>query len=181
MSDCANCVGTLTVTAKSELCEMPAPQFHPVAFEPKRNWFRYWWVILAALPIVLIVAGVRWIESWPPNSLETRVAFFRRHQTEFGAYVERIRDGKVASGASGYALPQFMIDNDVKQANQENGCVVITFWFMPTDAVPNLIYAPHGVKEVPDDYKSGGPEGAKWAYWKFLPIDDKWFYCEWDN
>ncbi len=159
------------------------PSELPSAAKPKLRWNQF---SLRSLLIVVTVSSVLmgvilWIKhALPPYSLDTRIAFFKRNQAEFNAYVQRIRDGKVGSVDSEYAIPRFMINHDVKCVAKSDDCIVMNFWFMPTDEVPELIYSPRGLAGVPDVYRNGGPKGGKWAYWKFVPIDDKWFYCEWD-
>jgi hypothetical protein len=146
-----------------------------------RRWLRYGMWTLLALAVILAycLAGSVWVGShWRPNSLETRIAFFKQNRAGFDAYVTRILDGKVTSVNAEYAVPQFMIDNNVKQVIQRDGVIEITFWFMPTDAVPQLLYSPRGIEGLPNEYRNGGPGRA---YWKFVPIDDKWSYCEWDD
>jgi hypothetical protein len=110
----------------------------------------------------------------------------KRNQTAFNAYVQRVIDGKVIRTGAGttnpsYGMPQFMLNNDVKQVEKQGDCIIITFWFMPTDCVPQFIFSPRGLDGVPEEYKSGGPKGAKWPYWKFVPVDKNWYYCEWDS
>ncbi|MBX7104034.1 MAG: hypothetical protein K1X57_08125 [Gemmataceae bacterium] len=120
--------------------------------------------------------------SSKPNSLETRIAFFNKHRPVFDSYVERLERGEVRHDEQRCFLPQLFIDNDVKEVIRRADCVEIYFWFMPTDAVPLYIYSPRGLEGVPEEYRNGGhPGGAKWGYWKFVTIDDKWFYCEWDT
>ena len=74
-----------------------------------------------------------------------------------------------------------MLDSGVKDVCRQEGCVVIDFNFMPTDPVPELIYSPRGLGGVPGSYRSGIFAGHKMPYWKFVSIDEHWFYCEWDN
>ena len=146
-----------------------------------RRWLRCGMWTLLALAVILAysLAGSVSVESyWRPNSLETRIAFFKQNRVGFEAYVTRILDRKVTSVNAEHAVPQFMIDNDVKQVVRRDGFIEITFWFMPTDAVPQLLYSPRGLEGLPKEYRSGG---SGRAYWKFVPIDDKWFYCEWDD
>lgn len=132
-----------------------------------------------------LVAGLLCLQaigcSSKPNSLESRVAFFKENREVFDSYVPRLERGEVKSSKGGYALPQLFIDNDIKEAARGDGCIEITFWFMPTDAVPLFIYSPRGLEGVPEKYRNGGRAGCnKWAYWKFVAIDEHWFYCEWD-
>ena len=113
--------------------------------------------------------------------METRIAFFRHHRAMFDEYVGAVLAGKVASGSSGLAVTQVMLDNGLESVGRKDGCVVLTFSFMPTDAVPELIYSARGLAGVPEMYKSGKTEGQKLPYWKFVSIDEHWFYCEWDS
>jgi hypothetical protein len=115
------------------------------------------------------------------SSLETRIAFFNKHREVFDSYVKRLERGEVKSNDFSYALPQLFIDNGVKQVVRHGDCIEIIFWFMCTDEVPLFIYSSKGLDAVPAEYRNGGhPGGRKWAYWKFVAIDDNWFYCEWD-
>ncbi len=60
-------------------------------------------------------------------------------------------------------------------------CFEIVFWFMPSDAVPLFIYSPKGLDGVPEKYRTGSEPGSgKLSYWKFVTLDDNWYYCEWD-
>jgi hypothetical protein len=115
------------------------------------------------------------------NSLETRVALFYKHREMFDSYIDRLERDELQRNDFSYALPRFFIDNGIKQVARQGDCVLITFWFMCTDPVPLYIYSPRGLQGVPEEYRNGGhPDGIKWAYWKFVAIDEKWFYCEWD-
>jgi hypothetical protein len=119
--------------------------------------------------------------SSKPNSLETRIAFFRKHREVFDSYIGRLERGEVHRDDFGYALPQLLIENDVKKVVRRGDCVEIIFWFMCTDPVPLYIYSPRGIEDVPEEYRNGGhPGGIKWAYWKFVAIGNNWYYCEWD-
>ena len=142
--------------------------------------------------VVLVLGLIQWLVfalvyllafgcSTKPNSLETRITFFNKHRAVFDSYVEQLERGEVKSDNFSYALPQLLIDNGAKQVVRDGDCIEIIFWFMCTDAVPLYIYSPRGVEGVPEQYKNGGHAGGfKWAYWKFVTIDDRWFYCEWD-
>lgn len=122
-----------------------------------------------------------------PNSQASRIAFFKRYQNEFNAYVQGLYERDESRPKSGgrigisRSLPKFMLDNDVKESAWNGDCVEIIFWFMAIESVPVLIYSPRGLEGVPEEYRNGGhSDGHKWAYWKFTAIDEHWFYCQWD-
>ena len=149
--------------------------------------YRLFWVAAWLAPAFVVLWGLQFtclpiLSGWSkPNSLESRIAFFKKNREVFDSYIARLERGEVKSGNYGYAIPQLLIDNDVKEVVRRGDCVQITFWFMCTDAVPFYIYSPRGLEGVPDEMKTGGnSEYGKLSYWKFVPIDDKWFYCEWD-
>jgi hypothetical protein len=117
-----------------------------------------------------------------PNSMESRIAFFRKHRKTFDAYVARTQRDEVKHDERGYAMPQLFIDSDIKQVRRRGECVEIIFSFMPTDAVPLYIYSPQGLPGVPEEYRAhGAADGTRHVYLKLVPIDDHWFYCEWDD
>ena len=120
------------------------PNATPNAALPKRRWYRYG---LWSLPILLVLGGILAVRYMvPPYSLETRIAFFNRNRAKFDAYVQRILSGQVKIADAQYAnpqyaVPQFMISKNVKQVGTRDGCIEITFWFMPVaccDPAPRL-------------------------------------------
>jgi hypothetical protein len=83
----------------------------------------------------------------------------------------------------GYYVLDVLADADARYVRREGDSVVISFAFLPPDAVPVLIYSPSGWAGVPERYRPGGSrrgEPETWEVFDFRQIDGRWFYCCWD-
>jgi hypothetical protein len=118
--------------------------------------------------------------KWP-KSHEERIDFFQKHRAVFDSYVSKFEKDEVDESTNGYKLPIVFVENGIKEAKKTSNCIEITFWFMPTDSVPLIIYCPTGIEGVPKKYRQGGDLPGSWRYWKFEKLDEKWFYCAWDT
>src|SRR4051812_5123153 len=107
--------------------------------------YRLFWVVAWLAPVFVIIwglefAGLPVLSGWfKPNSLDSRIDFFKKNRDVFDSYIARLERGEVKNGKHGYAIAQLLIDNDVKEVVRDGDCVEITFWFMCTDAVPLYI------------------------------------------
>jgi hypothetical protein len=128
--------------------------------------------------IVVILAGVLLLNRYLLNSNDpTRILL--RNQQRIEDYVDSIYAGRVPlrDPNNGYQIPGFLLEKGVSYVRNEEGCVVITFSFMPTDPVPELIYSPAGIDGLPARFKS---DPSKLSFFELKHITDRWFYCEWD-
>lgn len=104
---------------------------------------------------------------------------FRKREAELRDYVSRMQNGEIIHVEKrGYAIPQFLIDAGASSVRKsEDGCIVIFFDFMPTDAVPELWYSEQGF----DPFPEGLEDRKRRAFfqWKLLAPD--WGYCLWDR
>jgi hypothetical protein len=129
--------------------------------------------------ILLLASGTGCSSKSDP--IESRIAFFKTNRGSFESYISRIEQGGIKSTDQGYEIPQLFAENGIKRVVRHGDCVEITFVSMSVSPVPLLIYSPSGIQGVSPEYRDGGPLGSrKWSYWRFIAIDDKWFYCEWD-
>lgn len=137
--------------------------------------------IAASLAVGGTVSCVRYYAAPPPLRL------WRMQNSELNAFAIKTLDNNFQS-ASAYRspagvgkdvpIPRFLDGCDVHHISVTDGVVEITFTFMPTDAVPVLIYSPSGLKGLPPGYQKPGPT---YSYFKQEKLDEHWFYCEWDN
>lgn len=133
-------------------------------------------VVILAVVLVLALAA-SWA-VWNGRTDRNPARVYRRYSSELAAYAERLRAGRVAHDASGeYAMPRFLIERGATHARREGNCLVITFGFMPTDAVPELWYSPTGFDPLP----GGIAERKRRAYFNFVPLSSNWAECDWDQ
>jgi hypothetical protein len=106
-------------------------------------------------------------------------AVFRRHEADLRDYVRRIQAGDVAFvEGRGYGIPQFLSDAGARAVQkEEDGCIVIFFDFMPTDAVPELWYSEKGFTPLP----KGLEQRKQRAVFKWTELAPDWGYCRWDS
>jgi hypothetical protein len=96
-------------------------------------------------------------------------------------YISAIQTRQVGlrSRGSGYCLSECLATNNATRVVAQDGCIVITFGFLPPDAVPQLIYSSTGFSGLPSFYKHQNAAGP--AFFMRTPVDDKWSYCLWDD
>ena len=130
-------------------------------------------LVAAALVVVLILHVVRRIFFPTPTEV------FERNEADIRLYVSNIQAGKIPERASGngYAILQVLADHDATYVQKDGNCVVITFAFMPTDAVPQLWYSPGGFDPLPQPFAALTTH----KYFKWQRIRNDWAYCEWDD
>lgn len=144
---------------------------------PKRGWFQLHLstaLLLMLLASVSVGLLVYWIyyPTGPVGVLQTN----RDAITNYAKSIltETIQEGETP----GYPMPRILRQNGARSVRRSGGCVVIQFEFMPTDAIPELIYSPKGYDGLPQNYKTPGKEIT---FFRLQKIDEKWFFCEWDN
>ena len=129
--------------------------------------------------MVLVAGGILWVKARPATPIE----LLKQHRAEIMRYIASIDAGKISlrDGDNGYYVLKCLADYNGDgpiTVKREDGCIVITFAFMPTDHVPELIYSPSGRDSLPTFYKV---KQAGITFWKLTQVDRNWFYCEWDN
>jgi hypothetical protein len=140
--------------------------------------------VLAASAVLFVVAGGVFlyclVVSDPFFEGPHPVRTLRRHRSDIETYVESIYAGRIPerNGDKGYYILDVLGANEVTYVRKVEGCIVITFAFMPTDAVPELIYSPLGQQGLPAEYRANN---GRWSFFQLTPIDEKWFYCLWDQ
>jgi hypothetical protein len=142
-----------------------------------------WWlgVLAAGCVLALYAAAVPdpfYREEWPVRAL-------LRNRRRVETYVGNLYAGRIPrrEDGQGYHVLDVLLDADARYVRLEDGCVVISFVFMPTDAVPVLIHSPRGLAGLPEEYRPGARPLDKpptWAVFGFRQIDEHWFYCRWD-
>jgi len=136
------------------------------------------------LTIALGVLALCWYVARVPDPFyrdPQPVRTLKRHREEIMRYLASIEQGRVRerNDGRGYFLLDTLADCDVSVVEKEGNCIVIAFAFMPTDAVPQLIYSPSGVSALPERYVQPGK--YRITYFELKQLDDHWFYCLWDN
>lgn len=88
-----------------------------------------------------------------PGSIRT----LKRNQEAIETYIGSINAGRIPlrEGQRGYFLLDVLARGGATYVQKDGDCVVITFEFMPTDAVPELIYSPRGSAGLPKRYQDG--------------------------
>jgi hypothetical protein len=103
---------------------------------------------------------------------------FRRYEPELRGYAHRLEAGEVYSEEGrGYAIPPFLIDHGARYTTKEGDCFVISFGFMPTDAVPELWYCPKGFDPLPEALA----DRKRHSYFQFVQLAPDWAECHWDQ
>src|SRR5206468_6615327 len=130
--------------------------------------------LIAAIPIVLLLLSVLRHVLFP-----TPVEVFEKDEAEIRTYVSNLQAGKIPrrSGDNGYAILHVLADHDATYVKREGNCVVITFAFMPTDAVPQLWYSADGFDSLPEPFA----KLKSHKFFKWHRIRKDWGYCEWDD
>lgn len=110
----------------------------------------------------------------------TPAEIFAENEKEIRQYVGNIQSGKIPKSPDGrgFLVLKVLGDAGVTRVDQNANCVVVTFGFMPTDAVPQLWYSPTGFSPVPTAVKE---LKTRAKYFKWRQLRDDWGYCEWDN
>ena len=141
---------------------------------PFTSKHRRWAPIVGA---VLVVASVA---SWAIRDARADrdpARVYSRYSSELAAYAERLQTGRVPRDSNGeYAMPQFLIDRGATHVRREGECFVITFGFMPSDAVPELWFSPTGFDPLPKELA----ERKHHPYFRFVQLSDEWAECDWD-
>jgi hypothetical protein len=103
---------------------------------------------------------------------------FREREKELREYVSRINAEKVDfDDKQGYAIPQFLIDAGARYVKKKDGCIVISFGFLPTDAVPELWYCQVGFDPIP----KGLVERKQMTFFQWEQLAPDWGFCKWDQ
>jgi hypothetical protein len=135
---------------------------------------------LRCLPILgaaLVAGSIVSCAAWDVRADRDPARVYRRYSSELHAYVARIQAGSVARDPRGeYAMPQFLIDRGATHARREGDCIVITFGFLPADAVPELWFSPTGFDPPPE----GIAQRKHHPYFKFDVLSPAWAECDWD-
>src|SRR4051812_28268240 len=98
---------------------------------------RHFLVFLLPAMAVIGVCCLVWYCVHHDRMQDNPKALHHYYEPELQRYAERLLAGDVEWEArNDYAIPQFLIDHGAKHVNTKGKCVVITFGFMPTDAVP---------------------------------------------
>jgi len=130
------------------------------------------WIIRAVFMVPVLVCLVGCGHDDP-----SRV--FLKNEKSIRNYVARVQADKIPVGADGgVLLLDVLAAHGATSVRKKGPCVVITFAFMPTDAVPELWYSPAGFEPLPD---SLGALRAQSRSFKLTRIRDDWAYVEWDN
>jgi hypothetical protein len=131
-------------------------------------------ILLFGLALAVAGCGTDIAKNTHPDPVQ----IFREREAVLRKYVRQIDDGQIKQVEScGYPIPQSLIDAGVKAVTTQDGCVVITFWFLPTDAVPELWYSPRGFDPLP----KGLEERKRENYFESEQLTPDWFFCKWDN
>jgi hypothetical protein len=136
-------------------------------------------IALLLIPVAF-VAGLLALRALRAVRGNTPAEVFAKNESEIRQYVANLRAGKIprSPDGRGFLVLKVLGDNGVTRVEQNANCTVITFGFMPTDAVPQLWYSPTGFSPLPvplHDLKGQ----SKVFTWRQLK--DDWGFCEWDN
>jgi hypothetical protein len=143
---------------------------------------RLGWVLVGILHPIFVIAPLVGFAVWllPSSDREDHpIPVFRKHELDIRDYAEKVRQGQVESrtgGWGGYPMPRWLVDNGAKHTYLEEGCVVITFFFMPTGAIPELRYSPMGF----DPFPKALEERKNRAFFRWQQIAADWGVCWWD-
>jgi hypothetical protein len=141
------------------------------------------WVLVGFLLPIFVITPVVGFAVWllPSGVREDHpIPVFRKHEAELREYAESVRTGKVESsteGWGGYPMPQWLVDEGAKHTDLRDGCVVITFFFMPTDAIPELWYSPAGFDPMPKALQ----ERKQKPFFRWEQLAPDWGVCWWDT
>jgi hypothetical protein len=125
--------------------------------------------------VVLAFCGWSWLGQWRAYGDPSRV--YARHNAQLVEYTRHWQTGELKPDARGeYAMPRFLADCGATHARQEGDCLVVTFGFLPTDAVPELWFSPSGFDTPP----AGIADRKKCAYFRFALLSPTWAECDWD-
>jgi hypothetical protein len=145
---------------------------------------------IASAVSLLLCAATAYV-AWVPDPFyrdPPPIRTLKRNRKSIMQYLDSIRAGRVPLRSDGKGY--FVLDSfgdDVNRVESKDGCIVITFWFMPTDAIPQLVYSPSGFDGLPPLYKhadlsdSAHNNADGLTYFHREQVDGKWFYCVWDN
>lgn len=147
-----------------------------------------WLLVIAVGSLVFCVGALIWYVTTVPDPFyaeDEPVRTLKRNRERIDAYIENVYAGQIPKRADdqGYYVLDSLANHGARYVRVEQGCVVIYFACMPTDAVPTLIYSPQGQAGVPEEYKPAGQRNncpPKWEVFDFTPIDAHWTYCHWD-
>jgi hypothetical protein len=136
--------------------------------------------LAASLAVAVLLYVAFRVGRWGGSPAE--VSALRDNREDFTRCAERVLRGEgiQQDGAEGERLLNALQRAGVKGVRQEGGCVFFTFWFMPTDSIPELIYSPTGYGGLPTMAvnPAGGPSHRHLTHFEY--IDQEWFYWAWD-
>src|SRR5207248_6956672 len=109
------------------------------------------------------------------------VRALKRNRANVDEYVRNLNLGRIPKreDGQGYYVLDVLGSFNARYVRIDSECVFITFAFLPTDAIPALIYSPKGMDGLPRGFK---PETADddgqppLRLYDFTQIDDNWFY-----
>jgi hypothetical protein len=132
--------------------------------------------LVAAIMVLSGVVALLW--SSRKMSVPAPIQVLQTHETRILEYIDSIRHGKIPrrDDGRGFAVLDVLVNAGATQVRTEDNCVVITFGFMPTDAVPELIYCADGFDPLPTVLL----DRKRKAYFEMTTISPQWIYCRWD-
>ena len=106
-------------------------------------------LIIAAIALAVTFIAGRMILRAISGSTPPEV--FADNEKEIRTYIANLQLGKIPNSPDGrgFLVLKVLGDNGATHVDQEGGYVVITFGFMPTDAVSQLWYSPSGFAPLP--------------------------------
>lgn len=134
-------------------------------------------LLILTVAVLATVAPASWF-IWNLRTDDHPARTYWRYSSRLAQYAERLQAGRVAIDSNGeYAIPQFLIDRGARHVFREGTCYVITFGFLPTDAVPELWFSPSGFDPLPKAID----ERRHRAYFQFSRLNREWAECYWDQ
>lgn len=134
---------------------------------------------LLVLTVVFAVGflAIRWTQR--TLSVPYPIRVLKRHQGDILTYFASIKAGRIPEreAGNGYYLLDVLADSGATYVQQQGDCMVITFEFMPTDAVPQLVHCPHGVEPLP---AYAVERKAACGFFEWTLIEPNWAYCRWN-
>jgi hypothetical protein len=137
---------------------------------------------VVTLPAAVIIGScgglpLYWLQhQWMQDN---PAAVCRHYESELHRYAERLQAGEVRSvEGRGYAIPQLLIDHGARYVVKQGDCFVVSFRFMPTDAVPELWFSPNSFDPLPPDLEA--LKQSK-GYFRWEQLSPQWGACHWDQ
>lgn len=137
-------------------------------------------ILWVALPGAALLAASWYLLTVPDPFYRdpAPVRTLKRNRKEIAEYIESIKAGRVGRKNGEYHLLQSLYRDGATHVRDDGKCIVITFAFLPTDAVPQLIYSPDGSQGLPKRYLLGGLD---WSFFELQQLEENWFFCRWDQ